>query len=282
LLNRQRVTLAAFASFALPVCLLAQKSEVRPDIEFARPSGEALTFDAHIPEGAGPLAGVILVHGGGWTAGSKQASFIKPLFPVLDASGMVWFSIDYRLAPKHPYPAAVSDVEDAIRYIKKHAREFRLDPNRIALMGESAGGHLVALVATRSKPDTRVAAVVPFYGAFDLPAMLDPQKPVSKGFREFFLISELNEKSRSVLREASAATYVKRGLPPFLLIHGTADEAVPYDQSVKFCAQLKATGNVCEFYTVPDGIHGVINWEKKPEQHSYKKILVDWLHKTLK
>lgn len=116
--------------------------EVRKDIEFSRPSGEALTMDAHIPEGRGPFAAVILVHGGGWEAGDKRGVFIQPLFEPLDASGLAWFSIDYRLAPKHPYPAALLDVEEAIRYVKSHAREFRVDPHRIALMGESAGGHL--------------------------------------------------------------------------------------------------------------------------------------------
>ena len=100
-------------------------------------------MDAHIPQGRGPFAAVILVHGGGWSGGSKQAAFIKPLFPVLDGSGLAWFSIDYRLAPKYQHPAAAEDVEQAIRYVKTHAREFRVDPNRLALMGESAGGHLV-------------------------------------------------------------------------------------------------------------------------------------------
>jgi dipeptidyl aminopeptidase/acylaminoacyl peptidase len=84
------------------------------------------------------------------------------------------------------------------------------------------------------------------------------------------------------MREASAATYVKPGAPPFLLIHGTKDEAVPYDQSVKFAAQLKAAGVPCDLYTVQDGIHGVINWEKNPDQQAYKEVLVRWLRKTLK
>ena len=256
--------------------------EVRNDIEFARPGGEPLLMDVHIPQGRGPHAAVILVHGGGWTTGTKQANFIQPLFGPLDESGLVWFSIDYRLAPKHPYPAAVRDVEAAIRYIKAHAQEFRIDPKRIALMGESAGGHLVALVATRSTPKTKVAAVVPFYGAFDLEALQMAKKEVSKGMTGFLGITDLSEESRAVLREASAATYVKKGLPPFLLIHGTKDEAVPYDQSVKFNAQLKAVRVKTEFYTVENGIHGVINWEKNPEQHSYKPVMVNWLRKTLK
>ena len=271
----------------LAACLLsafasAAGIEVRNDIEFARPGGEPLLMDVHIPPGAGPHAAVILVHGGGWSAGSKQANFIQPLFGPLDESGLAWFSIDYRLAPKHPYPAAVRDVEESIRYIKAHAKEFRIDPKRLALMGESAGGHLVALVATRATPETKVAAVVPFYGAFDLEALLAPRKEVSKGMTGFLGITDMSEKSRAVLREASAATYVKKGLPPFLLIHGTKDEAVPYDQSVKFNAQLKAVGVKTEFYTVEDGIHGVINWEKVPEQHSYKPVMVKWLRETLK
>jgi alpha-L-fucosidase 2 len=239
-------------------------------------------MDAHIPPGPGPHAAVILVHGGGWTAGNKQANFIQPLFGPLDESGLAWFSIDYRLAPQHPYPAAVRDVEAAIRYIKTHTRDFRIDPKRIALMGESAGGHLVALVATRSTRETAVAAVVPFYGAFDLEALLAGKKEVSKGMTGFLGITDLSEKSRTVLREASAATYVKKGLPPFLLIHGSKDEAVPYDQSVRFNAQLESAGVKTEFYTVEDGSHGVINWEKHPEQHSYKPVMVNWLRKTLK
>lgn len=261
--------------------VLSAGVEVRSDIEFARPSGHILSMDAHIPDGPGPFAAVILVHGGGWQTGDKRAAFIRPLFEPLDASGLAWFSIDYRLAPKYPHPAALLDVEEAIRYIKRHAREFRVDPDRLALMGESAGGHLVALAATRAKPDTSVAAVVPFYGAFDLEALVET-RGLSKGFQDFLSISDMSEKSRAILRQASAAAFVKPGLPPFLLIHGTRDQAVPYSQSVKFCAQLKAAGVPCDLYTVDDGIHGVINWEKTPAQHSYKPVLLDWLRKTLK
>ena len=271
-----------FAVLLVSACASAAGIEIRNDVEFARPGGEPLLMDAHIPPGPGPHAAVILVHGGGWTNGTKQANFIQPLFGPLDESGLAWFSIDYRLAPKHPYPAAVRDVEESILYIKAHAKEFRIDPRRLALMGESAGGHLVALVATRATPETRVAAVVPFYGAFDLEALLAGKKEVSKGMTGFLGITDLSEKSRAVLREASAATYVKKGLPPFLLIHGTKDEAVPYDQSVKFNQQLKAVGVKTEFYTVENGIHGVINWEKNPEQHSYKPVMVKWLRETLK
>lgn len=266
------------------LCLLAPSAlpEVRNDVEFSRVSGETLTLDAHIPDGPGPFAAVILVHGGGWSAGSKRANFIQPLFPTLDRSGLAWFSIDYRLTPKYPHPAALRDVEQAIRFVKSHAREFRVDPARLALMGESAGGHLVGLAGVRPQPDTAVAAVVDFYGAFDLEALVAAKGHVSRGFQDFLGITDLSEKSRAILREASASHYVKPGMPPFLLIHGTEDQAVPYSQSVRFCDQLKRSGNACELYTVPGGIHGVINWEKNPDQHAYKDVMLRWLRQTLR
>jgi alpha-L-fucosidase 2 len=114
----------------------------------------------------------MLVHGGGgW--GERNRHFVAPLLPVLDRSGLAWFTIDYRLAPKYTYPAPMEDVQDAIRWVKKHAKEYRVDPNRIVLMGESAGGHLVALVAARPTPDTQVFAVVPFYTPTDLNGVID-------------------------------------------------------------------------------------------------------------
>ncbi len=274
-----RLSLIVVALQVFPA--MAASLEVRNDIEFSKPSGHALAMDAHIPNGPGPFAAVILVHGGGWEAGDKQGVFIQPLFKPLDESGLAWFSINYRLAPKYPHPAALHDVEEAIRYVKSHAGEFRVDPARIALMGESAGGHLVALAATRSKPGASVAAVVPFYGVFDFEALVET-RGVTPGLKNFLGIADLSEKSRAVLREASPASFVKPGLPPFLLIHGTLDKGVPYRQSVKFCAQLKAAGVPCDFYTVEKGVHGVMNWEKIPEQHSYKPFLVEWLRTTLK
>ncbi len=136
--------------FLLLLLMLAPAlAEVRMDVEYARRGDLSLKLDAHVPEGKGPFPAVILVHGGGWEEGEKAGIFVAPLLPVLDRSGLAWFTIDYRLAPKYTYPAPVEDVQDAIRWVKKHAKEYRVDPNRIVLMGESAGGHLVALIAAR-------------------------------------------------------------------------------------------------------------------------------------
>ncbi len=107
-------------------------AEEKNDIEFARPGGVPLTLDASIPDGKGPFATVVVVHGGGWQNGSKR-SYEKPLLPVLTQAGFAWFTINYRLAPQHKYPAAVEDVEAAVRWVKQHAKEYKVDDG-IALM----------------------------------------------------------------------------------------------------------------------------------------------------
>ena len=255
---------------------------VTPDLEYAAPAGESLKLDAHIPDGSGPFAAIILVHGGGWTAGTKTANFVKPLFPVLDQTGMAWFTIDYRLAPQHPYPAARLDVEAAIRWVKQNAAKYKVNPNRIALMGESAGAHLVNLVGARN--DSGVAAVVSFYGPIDLVQFAKSRfehTPMTANMKSFFRIEGYNEAAKPLLREASPDTYVNPKTPPFLIIHGTKDDQVPYEQAILHQALLRKRGIPVELITVPDGIHGVVNWEKEPRFQIYKQPLIDWLHKTL-
>ena len=116
---------------------------LKTDIEFANVGDVSLTLDAFVPDGAGPFPTCILVHGGGFIRGDKQ-SYIKPLFEPLSKAGFTWFTINYRLAPQHRWPTCAEDVETAIRWVKAHTKEYKVDVGRIALIGESAGGHLVS------------------------------------------------------------------------------------------------------------------------------------------
>ncbi|MCC6292100.1 MAG: alpha/beta hydrolase [Bryobacterales bacterium] len=265
---------------ALLACA-AHAAQERNDIEFARPGGVPLTLDASVPGGKGPFPTVIVVHGGGWQNGSKR-SYEKPLLPVLTDAGFTWFTINYRLAPQHPYPAAVEDVEAAVRWVKAHAKEFKVDKRRIALMGESAGGHLVAFVGVRPTPATRVAAVVDFYGPHDLARRETGREEVSKSLRLFLGVDKPDAAGLAKLKEASPTTYVKRGLPPFLFIHGTNDVTVPFEQSPVLCDKLKAAGNRCEVFAVEGAPHGVGRWESRPEWQAYKTKMVEWLRATLR
>lgn len=265
--------------FALLILAPLAHAELKTDIEFAKPGGVSLTLDAFVPEGAGPFATCILVHGGGFTKGDKT-SFIKPLFEPLSKAGFVWFTINYRLAPQHRYPACVEDVESAIRWVKAHAKEYKVDAGKIALIGESAGGHLVSFAGVRGEGETRVAAVVPFYAPHDLVFQCDNRKALGPSMEALFGLTELNDAARKILREASPSTYVKAGLPPFLLIHGDKDDKVPYAQSPKFQEKMKAAGNTCDLITIPGGIHGMGGWDKLGSD--YAKQMIEWLRKTLR
>src|SRR5216683_5043170 len=130
--------------------LHARAAELK-DVVYAAVNGARLTLDAHVPDGAGPFPAAILVHGGGWVAGDKE-QYITYIFEPLSNAGFAWFSINYRLAPNYTFPADAEDVEEAIRWVKAKAAKYHVDASRIALIGESAGGHLVSFVGARQAP----------------------------------------------------------------------------------------------------------------------------------
>lgn len=252
------------------------------DIEFAKPNGEPLLLDVQVPEGKGPFPTVIIVHGGGWVNGNKR-TYVPPLFPPLTEGGFVWFTIDYRLAPKAVFPAPLEDVLSAIRWVKAHAREYKVDPKRIALMGESAGGHLVAMAAVKATKAEQVAAVVDFYGPHDLLKRSRDRGEIGPNVTRLLGIPDkLDDAAIAKLNEVSPIRYVRKGLPAFLLIHGTADAQVPYEQSPMMCEALQKAGNRCEVFTVEGGAHGVGAWEKNAAQQEYKKKMVEWLRAALR
>jgi alpha-L-fucosidase 2 len=257
----------------------ANAGNLRTDIEFAKVGDASLTLDAFVPQGDGPFATCILVHGGGFVRGDKQM-FIKPLFSPLSAAGFTWFSINYRLAPEHRFPACADDVETAVKWVKSHAKEYKVDLHRIALIGESAGGHLVSYVGCKSGPELGLAAVVPFYAPHDLEFSVKSRNALGESMQALLGLTELNDDALKRLREASPSTYIRSGLPPFLLIHGDKDSQVPYAQSPRFQGRMRAAGNVCDLITITDGGHGMGGWEKL--KSDYQEQLIAWLRKTLK
>lgn len=258
----------------------AWAGEWKTDIEYRRVDGVALKLDAWVPDGPGPFPTVIVVHGGGWEAGDK-GTYVQPLFEPLKQSGMAWFTIDYRLAPQHPFPACTDDTFAAVEWVKAHAKEYKVDPRRIALMGESAGGHIVAYVGARGLGKRSVAAVVDFYGVHDL-LRREKQRGLGKNMKQLLHIETLDAAAEKKLTEASPLTYVHGGMPPFLFIHGTKDAAVPYEQSPIMCDAMKAAGARCEVYPVDGAPHGIGGWEKNPVWQGYKVKMIEWLKATLR
>jgi alpha-L-fucosidase 2 len=264
----------------LPVAPTA--AELISDIEYGKAGNVSLKLDAWIPEGRGPFPAAILVHGGAWRGGDKQ-TFIKPVFEPLTQAGFAWFTINYRLAPDHVYPAAVDDLVQAVNFVKAHARGYRVDTKRLALIGESAGGHLVALVGARDGRKLGIAAVVPFYAPADMTELTGARTPrANEAVFGFLGLKGPGPEADRLLREASPITYVKRAMPPFLLIHGDADPTVPYTQSTKLCERIKQAGASCELFAVKGGAHGMGGWEKDPALQAYKAKMIDWLKTTMR
>ena len=277
-----KIVALLFASLALWLMTECPSSAVDlTDIEYANAGGVRLTLDAHVPDGDGPFSAAILVHGGGWVAGDKQ-QYITYIFQPLSDAGFAWFSINYRLAPQFRFPADADDVESAIQFVKASAAKYKVDPKRIALIGESAGGHLVSYVGARNRPDSRVAAVVSMYGVHDFVAAAVQWKPLPHELLDLFGITAVTAETAPELIKASPVVYISKEMPPFLLMHGSKDEDVPYEQSVEMCDKMKKAGAHCDLITIEGAPHGMDHWESHGEWLWYKKALVEWLKKTLR
>jgi acetyl esterase len=282
LFTRLRACTKALFFTSVVILFLAHAGQARvlKDVVYSHAGGMDLTLDASIPDGAGPFPAAVLVHGGGWVAGDKQ-QYITYIFEPLSKAGFAWFSINYRLAPQSQFPAPADDVEQAIHFMKTHAAEYKIDPKRVVLIGESAGGHLVSYVGARNRPASRVAAVVSLYGIHDFITAAMEWKPFPHEVLDLLGIKQVNAETAPLLIKASPVIYVSKEMPPFLLIHGSKDEDVPYDQSVEMCARMKQAGARCDLITMPGAPHGMDHWASHPEWQWYKKAMVDWLVKTV-
>lgn len=262
------------------------RAENLENIEYGQVDGISLRLDAHVPEGPGPHPAVIIVHGGGWVRGDRRTD-VQPLFQPLERAGFAWFSISYRLVNNSSSVAsmlflgqAVDDVKKAIAHVKTNAAEYKIDPDRIALMGESAGAQLASLAALKPEPSGSVRAVVAFYSPSDLEGLARTSKQIPDSIRQAVQGSPLAEMLLAGLRALSPVNYVRKGMPPFLLIHGTSDSLVPFSQSEQMCDRIHEVGAACELYPVWGGGHGMRWWESS-QLTDYKKRMIDWLQREL-
>src|SRR6266481_9320968 len=181
----------------------------------------------------GKRPGVIVIHGGGWTGGTKESQ-VQPICLRYVEKGFVVANVEYRLAKAALAPAAVTDALNAAQWFRKHAKEYNVDTKRIVVTGGSAGGHLALMVGMTPKsaklgPPAKVAAVVNFYGITDVGDQFDgPHK-------QDYAVTWVPEQSGrlELASRVSPMTYVRKGVPPILAIHGDADSTVPYEHSVK-------------------------------------------------
>jgi acetyl esterase/lipase len=272
-----------FLVAAVLACPLSA-AEIQKDIVYGTAGGFPLRLDARIPDGPGPFPAVVIVHGGGWAGGSKaDPKEVGPILDPLTGAGIAWFSVDYRLSRRAHYPACIEDVESAVQFVKRHATDYRIDPAKVAISGDSAGGHIVDMVAVRATPDhpeRHLIGVVSFYGPDDLVEDSFRRNGPSPSLQALFGLPPkvLDGPTVKLLQDASPLAYLTVNLPPFLLLHGTADQSVDYPGSVILQADLDAIGVPCALVTIPRGIHVMWNWDHmKPPQTAYKRQMIDWL-----
>ena len=256
------------------------------DLTYGEAGGEKLLLDVSVPAGDGLHPVAIIVHGGGWSRGDKfrvpsgDSADITPMFAPLTAAGFTWFSINYRLAPAHRWPACLEDVQTAIRWVKAHAPEYKGDPARIALFGHSAGGHLVCLAATLADDRVRVQAVVGYAPVTNHEQELPVRGGLSTSLQGLLnRPKEVTPESLGLLRAISPLNHVRAGLPPFLLIHGDADKTVPLQQSLDFQAKVRTHGGICDLMVLPGGLHSLSGWEQIDP--GYPARMVQWLGEHL-
>ena len=226
----------------------------------------SLRLDIYRPEGSlRNLPTLLFFHGGGWKSGSRSHAFPDPhrlpesssgerrwpsMLPYLQA-GLAVVSAEYRLTSDALAPAAVEDARAAVEWIREHGPEHGLDPNRVVVMGPSAGGHLALMAGLTPTDPGSVAGIIDLYGPTDVASLLARHK------RDWALgwIGPRPGKG-ALARKVSPINHVNEDAPSVLIVHSEADGVVPYEQSVQLADALRESGADVELLTFPDAVHG--------------------------
>ena len=264
----------ALLGFLIACSLQARVDE---NLVYGMRGGLAMLMDAHYPERANGY-GIIFIPGSGWHAPLsydasplKASGFAKRYVPPLTKAGFTVFVINHRAAPRYRHPAALEDAQRAVRYVRHHAERFGIQPERIGGVGGSSGGHLISMlgvldgggIAGSADPVDRANAKLQAVLARAAPTDLTRfEGRFASGSVASLLGLRLGARDGPSTPErrkywaASPAAHVSPDDPPFLLIHGTADDRVPYARSEEFAARLRQDGVEAELLTIPGGGHG--------------------------
>jgi len=253
---------------------LAEGVKTIADLDYAGSGNPRQALDLFLPEkreGEGLLPVIVFIHGGGWQGGDKNGGGAK-VAPYVATGKFAGASIAYRLSSEAQWPSQIHDCKAAIRWLKAHAKEYQLDPERIAVWGTSAGGHLVAMLGVSDgvkdlegeigphlDQTGKVSCVVDFFGPTEMLRMgsepgaerhNSPDSPESK------LIGGTVLENPDKAKSASPIEHVTAGDAPHLIVHGSKDPTVPYSQSVDYEKRLESVGVPAIFLTVEGAGHG--------------------------
>jgi len=231
---------------------------LRDRVYIERESGP-LAMDLYVPEGAGPFPGMLVVHGGAWHMGTRTQFAMTAM--ELARHGYTTASISYRLAPQHKFPAQIHDCQAAVRWLRQHAGEFKINPARIGGYGYSAGGQLVALLGALDDDDLREAGVPTDAPSSRLQAILAGAAPcdfrvlLPESRRLAYWLGGTPASHPETYRNASPAHFVTADDPPMFFFHGGQDDLVPIDSPRRMVQRLVAVGVTAEMFTLPSSGH---------------------------
>jgi len=217
------------------------------DLEYSVRAETSLKGDIYVPDGEGPFPAVLLIHGGSWAGGSR--SHMSGIAKRLARRGFVAFNISYSFAPENLYPAQLEDCQSALSWMRTHRAEYKIRANKIGVWGFSAGGHLAALLGTKSSNNIEnnefqgVQAVVAGSAPHNL-----TKYPDSKAIID--LLGTTIEQDSDIFKEASPLYQVGEKTPPMFLYHGSWDKIVDLSHSIDMKQALDRAGVANEFYLV--------------------------------
>lgn len=267
-----RATRAAFSTIAFAVTLLFATTASSDDVRFqagivyAEPGGEPLKLNLARPAtGDGPFPAILCIHGGGFSGGRRED--YDELTRKFARRGYVAATIDYRLSPRHRWPAHIQDCKAAVRWLRSHAAEYGIDGNKIGATGSSAGGHLAQFLGVTNDVrefdgdapgdvSSKVNAVAAWAQASDFTREYGVWKGAAEAFRGF-LGADLTAETRKLHVRASPLFWVTPNAAPTLLIHGTADQDVLFVQSVWIYERLRSAEVETTLVPIEGGGHGL-------------------------
>ena len=220
------------------------------------PYSGGLALDAYVQRGDRRRPAVVVVHGGGWTAGSRSAH-VGQILELLTRTGYHWISVDYRLGGVSRYEESLDDLRAALTFIRCRADELEIDPDQLVLLGEDTGAHLAALLAAE-RPRGVIGAIL-IGGFYDLAA----------------IASVASELRPDRLARAAPIARIVAPMPPLLVVHGEADSEVPVEQARRYCSEVRRAKGQCQFVNVSGASHRSENWW--PTQWGYKDDVAAWL-----
>lgn len=292
---RKRIVILAslaLAALALLVVVAGLHGDpaivVERDLGYGKGGETELKLDLAMPvAGSGPFPAVVFLHGEGWRAGNRQqmSHFIEGMARL----GYVGVTVEYRLVPVARFPAQLEDCKAAVRWLRANANRYRIDPERIGVVGFSAGGHLAAMLGVTGKEDgfeglggnagqsSRVQAVVSFFGPSDFSTRDWPRDLETEVIVPF--LGGAFADNPDAYRRASPVSYVKRDAPPFLFFHGIRDKLVAVDQSRRLAGKLKMLGVPARLVELEGEGHGFSDANNQKSMQQMLDFLGEWLKK---